>query len=158
MHTRVGRCGRHTGRALSPFPGRAVAPVAEEPGPEKTPRGLRPLCPQTEPAPGTTPTARAGTGPRGHSQSQHRAPQPQPEPAPGPAARARAGTGPRAVPATPPGTRESHRHRHAWHCSPINASIRIIKGRIFGGKIQHKEHASLNMEIQNFISNLLDLN
>lgn len=38
-------------------------------------------------------------------------------------------------------------------------SIRIIKGCIFFcGKIQHKEHASLNMEIQNFISNLLDLN
>ena len=40
----------------------------------------------------------------------------------------------------------------------LTLSIRIIKGCIFCGKIQHKEHASLNMEIQNFISNLLDLN
>lgn len=37
-------------------------------------------------------------------------------------------------------------------------AICIIKGCIFCGKIQHKEHASLSMEIQNFISNLLDLN
>lgn len=40
----------------------------------------------------------------------------------------------------------------------LTLSIRVIKGCIFCGKIQHQEHASLNMEIQNFISNLLDLN